>query len=274
MTVSSTGSSTETSTGSSTVFSTVLRSEWTKFRTIRATGYVLAGAFVTALFYGFLFGTANGRAYLGASAEDQASFDPVVTAFRGLFLAQLLVSATGVLAVTSEYASGTMRTSATVVPRRGRLLAGKAALVALILLPCGPLIALGSFLISQATLTAQGVPSVTLTDPGVPGAIVGAGLYLTLIGLYGVAMGFLIRRTAGATALGSFLLLLPAMASLFPDWLARWVLTYWPTAAGMTLFTPSPVTGALSPSLGFTVLATTVLALLLAALTLFRSRDI
>ncbi|MEU4539206.1 hypothetical protein AB0G15_30560 [Streptosporangium sp. NPDC023825] len=252
----------------------VLRSELTKFRSVRATGYVLAGAFVTALFYGFLFGTANGRAYMGASAEDQTSFDPVATAFRGLMLAQLLVSAVGVLTVTSEYASGMMRTSATAVPRRGRLLAGKVAVVAMILLPSGPLIALGSFLISQTMLAAQGAPSAALTDPGVPGAIAGAGLYMTLIGLYGVAMGFLLRRTAGAIALGSFLLMLPAMASLFPDWLARWVLTYWPTAAGMRLFTLNPVIDGLSAPAGFTVLATTVLALLLAALVLFRSRDI
>jgi ABC-2 type transport system permease protein len=258
-----------------TVFSAdVLRSEWTKFRSIRATGYVLAGAFVTALFYGFLFGTANGRAYAGASAEDQASFDPLETAFRGLMLAQLLVSAVGVLTVTSEYASGVMRTSATVVPRRGRLLAGKAALVAIILLPCGALIALGSFLVSQAMLAAQGAPSAALTDPGVPGSIVGAGLYMTLIGLYGVALGFLLRRTAGAIALGSFLLMLPAMASLFPDWLARGVLTYWPTAAGARLFSLDRIPDGLSPPAGFAVLAAAVLVLLLAAFTLFRSRDI
>ncbi|MBG0831350.1 ABC transporter permease [Planomonospora sp. ID67723] len=252
----------------------VLRSEWTKFRTIRATGCTLAGAFVIALCYGYLFGTANGRAYLGDSPAEQTSFDPLDTAFRGLALVQLLVGAVGVLAVTSEYASGMMPTSVTAVPRRGRLLAGKAAVVAVLLLPCGTLIALGSFVVSQAMLTAQGAPGAALTDPGVPGAIAGAGLYLTLIALYGVAMGFLLRRTAGAIALGSFLLILPAMSSLLPESLARAMLTYWPTSAGMRLFAEAPIPDALPPHAGLAVLAVTVLALLSAAFALFRSRDV
>ncbi|GIH75701.1 hypothetical protein [Planobispora longispora] len=253
---------------------TVLHSEWTKFRTIRATGCVLAGAFVAALGYAYLFGTANGRAYAGALPEEQTSFDPMETAFRSLALAQLLVSAVGVLTVTAEYVTGTMRTSATVVPRRGRLLAGKAALVAMIMIFCGPLIALGSFLLSQAMLAAQGAPSAALTDPGVPGSIMGGGLYLTLIGLYGVAMGFLLRRTAGAVTLGSFLLLLPASAPLFPDRLAEWVVTYWPSSAGMGMFAPAPSSGALPPPLGFVLLAAAVLALLLGGFAVFRSRDV
>ncbi|MBG0819585.1 ABC transporter permease [Planomonospora sp. ID91781] len=252
----------------------VLRSEWTKFRTVRATVGTLAGAFLAVVCYGLLFGTANGREYLGAPLDEQASFDPRQTAFRALMLVQLLVSAVGVLTVTSEYSSGTMRTSVTAVPRRGRLLAGKAALVALVMLPCGPLLALASFLTSQATLAAQGAPGLALTDPGVPGAIAGAGLYMTLVGLYGVAMGFLLRRTAGAVTLGTFLLILPAMASLFPEWLARAVLTYWPTSAGARLFGAGPSADGLPPQAGFAVLAVTVLALLLAALALFRSRDV
>ncbi|GAA3447704.1 ABC transporter permease [Planomonospora venezuelensis] len=252
----------------------VLRSEWAKFRTTRATGYVLAGAFVIALCYAYLFGTANGRAYVGSSPGEQASFDPLETAFRSLALAQLLVSAVGVLAVTSEYAAGTMRTSVTVVPRRGRLLVGKAAVVTMIMLLCGPLITLGSFLISQTMLAAQGAPSASLTNPGVPGAIMGGGLYLTLIGLYGVAMGFLLRRTAGAVALGSFLLLLPASAPLFPEWLAEWAVRYWPSSAGMGMFSPAPSSGSLPPHMGFVLLATTVLALLTGASAVFRSRDV
>ncbi|GAA3143727.1 ABC transporter permease subunit [Planomonospora alba] len=252
----------------------VLRAEWTKFRTIRATVGTLAGAFAAAVCYGVLFGSANGRAYLAAAPGDQAAFDPMETAFRAHMLAQLLVSAVGVLTVTSEYAAGTMPASVTAVPRRGRLLAGKAAVVALVMLPCGPLIALGSFLTSQAMLAARGAPSLALTDPGVPGALAGAGLYLVLIGLYGVAMGFLLRRTAGAVALGSFLLLLPAMAPILPGRAAEWVLTYWPTTAGARLFTSGPLSGDLPAEAGLAVLTATVLAMLLAALALFRTRDV
>ncbi|MEU4830117.1 hypothetical protein [Streptosporangium sp. NPDC023615] len=237
--------------------------------------YVLAGAFLVAGCYAFLFGTANGRAYAAGSAAERASFAPVDSAFRGLMLAQLLVSATGALVVTCEYASGTMRTSAVVVPWRGRLVIGKAVLVALVMLVCGPLVILVSVLVSQAALAAQGAPSLAPADPGVPWMIAGGGLYMTAIGLYGVAMGFLLRRTAGAVSLGSFLLLLPAMAPLFPEGVAGWVLTYWPTSAGGRVFAlDPPIPGALSPAAGFSVLAGTVLALLVAASALFRSRDV
>ncbi|GIH96617.1 hypothetical protein ACFFMN_34805 [Planobispora siamensis] len=252
----------------------VLRSEWTKLRTLRSTWYLPTGAFVAALGYGYLFGTSNGRAHLAAAADERALFDPMESAFRGLVLVQLLVNALGVLAVTSEYAAGTMPASATAVPRRGRLLAGKAAVVAALVLPCGPLLALGSFLVSQAALAAQGAPSGALTDPGVPGAIAGAGLYLTLISLYGVATGFLIRRTAGAVSLGTFLLLLPAMAPLLPEWPARMLVTYWPSSAGLRLFAPAPAPDALPPSAAFVLLAGTALALSLAAFARFRARDV
>ncbi|GGS68446.1 hypothetical protein GCM10010156_29160 [Planobispora rosea] len=261
-------------TGVTASFATALLSEWTKFRTIRVTGYVLAGAFVVTFCYAYLFGTANGRAYLGSSPAEQASFDPRETAFRALALVQLLVSAVGVLTVTSEYAAGTMPASVTAVPRRGRLVAGKAAVITLIMLVCGPLMALGSFLISQTLLAAQGAPSLPLTAPGVPGSIMGGGLYLTLIGLYGVAMGFLLRRTAGAVTLGSFLLLLPASAPLFPDRLAEWVVTYWPSSAGMSMFAPALSSGSLPSHLGSALLGAAVLALLAGAFAVFRSRDV
>ncbi|MEW9531880.1 hypothetical protein [Microbispora sp. NPDC049125] len=252
----------------------VVRSEWTKFRSIRATVLLIAGALAVSGFYSLLFSTAAARDYAAATAADRAAFDPAVPAFRGLFLVQLLVSAVGVLTVTSEYASGTMRPSTTAVPRRGRLLAGKSVVAALVLLPSGTVIALVSFLVSQAVLAAQDTPSMALSDAGVPGAIAGAGLFLTLIGLYGVALGFLLRRTAGAVSLGSFLLLTPGMASLFPEGLARWMVKYWPDAAGAQIFAIHPQAEGLAPVAGLGVLVATVTALLWAALAVFRGRDV
>ncbi|GAA0406213.1 hypothetical protein GCM10009530_68010 [Microbispora corallina] len=251
----------------------LLRSERTKFRTLRATVRLLAGALLVAGTYGFLFGTAAARDYKAASAAAKAAFDPAGAAFRAMLLAGVLVSAVGVLAVTAEYATGTIRAGVTAVPRRAFLVAAKAAVVALVLLPAGPLLALTSFVASQTALAARGVPSLALGDPGVAGAVAGSALFAALLGLYGVALGFLLRRSAGAICLATFLLLLPGMAALLPPGAARWVVTWWPSAAGAQVFAVHPGAGALGPLAGTGVLAATVLALLLAAVAVFRRRD-
>lgn len=252
----------------------VLRSEWAKFRSIRATAGLLGGALLATGAYGYLFGTAAARDYAAASAADRAAFDPTETAFRAILIAAVLVSAVGVLAVTSEYASGTMRVSATTVPRRGLLLTAKAAVVASATLVAGPPMALLSFVLSQAALAARGVPHAALGDPGVLRAIAGTGLFAALIGLYGLALGFLLRRSAGAVSLGTFLLLLPGMASLFPEGVARWIVTWWPDAAGARVFTIHPGSEGLAPLAGIAVLAATVAVFLCAAYAVFRTRDV
>ncbi|XVQ83524.1 hypothetical protein ACQP2K_32545 [Microbispora siamensis] len=251
----------------------VLRSEWVKFRSIRAMLGCLAGAVVAAGSYGYLFGMNAAREYLDASAADRAAFDPTETAFRALVLVGVLVSAVGALTATSEYASGTMQVSITAVPRRGLLFAGKGAVVALTTLLTGPPLALLSFTLSQAALAAGGVPSVGINDPGVLGALLGAGLFTGLIGLYGMALGFLLRRSAGAVSLGTFLLVVPGMAGLFPEAVGRWIVTWWPSAAGARIFAVHPGTEYLAPLAGAGVLAATVLVLLCAAVAVFRRRD-
>lgn len=252
----------------------VLRSEWGKFHSIRATLGCLAGALAATAAYGYLFGLADARRYLAGSAADRAAFDPTDTGFRALVLAGVLVSAVGVLAVTSEYASGTMPVSVAAVPRRGLLLGGKAAVVAVVTLVAGPPMALVSFTLSQLSLAARNVPSAGLGDPGVLGAVAGAGLFTGLVGLYGVALGFLLRRSAGAVSLGTFLLILPGMASLFPDAMAEWIVVWWPSAAGARVFAVHPGSGGLAPLAGIGVLAAAVLALLCAAAAVFRARDV
>ncbi|MBP2707566.1 hypothetical protein JOL79_27660 [Microbispora sp. RL4-1S] len=252
----------------------VLLSEWTKFRSIRATVWLLAGAFVVAAVYAFLFGTASARQYTAATAADQAAFDPTDPGFRSLLLAGVLANAVGVLAVTSEYASGTIRVSVTAVARRRSLVAAKAVVAGAVLCLAGPLIALTSFLVAQAALAANGAPVARIGDPGVPGAIAGAGVFFGLLGVFGVGLGFLLRRSAGAVWAAALLILLPGMASLFPKGLALWMVTWWPTAAGVRLFSVHPPAGGPSALGGGALLTVAVLAFLVGAMALFRKRDV
>jgi ABC-type Na+ transport system ATPase subunit NatA len=131
------------------------------------------------------------------STAQRASFDPAEDGFTGLALGQLALSVLGALAITSEYSSGMVRATLSAVPRRWMVLAAKAAVLGALTLAAGELLAFAAFLAGQAVL-ATPAPHATLGRPGVLRAVLMAGAYLCLIGLYAVAAlgagGWLLAR--------------------------------------------------------------------------------
>ena len=89
-----------------------------------------------------------------------------------------------------------IRSSVLAVPRRTPMLAAKAAVFAAVAFVVGELLAFVSFLIAQAIIRSH-MP-VSLGDPAVLRAVFGMGLYLTVLGLLGLAIGALVRHTAAA----------------------------------------------------------------------------
>jgi hypothetical protein len=128
-----------------------------------------------------------------------ASFDPTAIGLAGVQLAQIAVGVLGVLPVTSEYATGMIRTSMVAVPRRLPVLWGKAIVLAL----TAPLLfvpaTFATFLVSQSVLSREQL-ATSLHQPGVARAVLGSALYLTAVGLLGLGLGALLRNTAGAIA--------------------------------------------------------------------------
>ncbi|GAA5069667.1 ABC-type transport system involved in multi-copper enzyme maturation permease subunit [Thermocatellispora tengchongensis] len=224
-------------------FADAVRAEWLKFRTMRATVINALATPVLGMAYAVMFGLSGARDYLEATPADQAAFDPGGVAMRSLVLAQITAALVGALMVTVEYRSRSMATTVTAVPRRTRLLAAKTLVVTAVMLVVGQITAFGTFLVGTSVLAGQGVPSLTLADPGAIGPVAGAGLYLGTLPVLGIAVGTLLRVSAGAVAtLGVGLLLIPAMAPIYPEWLAEPVMKYWPTLAGYRLsaFVPDP----------------------------------
>lgn len=163
--------------------------EWRKLRTVRSTWWILA------VFAAGMVGIAI-VAGAGGPTRPDPSYDPTETGFAGLALGQLVIGILGVLALSSEFSSGSIRATFAAVPRRGRVLAAKAVVFAAVTLAAGEALAFAAFPVAAP----HGVPHASLGQTAVLRAVLLAGAYPCLIGLIGLGLGAVIRHTAGAIA--------------------------------------------------------------------------
>jgi hypothetical protein len=160
--------------------------EWIKLRSLRSTWLTLAIAVAASA--GIALAT-------GSSTTSGGMF--VGNTLVGMLVGVLLIGVVGVLAMTSEYTSGTIRATFAAAPRRLRVLAAKAAVVGAVALITGEAAAFLSFFAGCMTLR-HGITAPALSQPGVLRAIVLTGASLSLIGLFGLGLGAIIRHTAAA----------------------------------------------------------------------------
>ncbi|MGH3251686.1 MAG: ABC transporter permease subunit [Trebonia sp.] len=173
-------------------FRAVTRMEWRKLRSVRSTWWTLA------VFAAGMIGIAI---LVGLKPPDHppADYDPTGNGFAGLAIGQLALGTLGVLALSTEFTSGSIRATFAAVPRRGLVLAAKAAVITAVTLSAGEVLAFASFAASQAPVP-HGYVHATLGQPGVLRAVLMAGAYPALIALIGLGLAALIRHTAGALA--------------------------------------------------------------------------
>ena len=133
--------------------------------------------------------------------------------------------------------------------------------------------AFAAFFAGQAFLSSQHIQT-TISAPGVFRAVLGTGLYLTVVGLIGVALGWIIRHTAGAIGtLFGLLLVLPLLAEALPDSWAPHIVPYLPSNAGQALMAVHQAPDALAPWTGFAVFCSYLVVGVAAAAVLLRRRD-
>jgi hypothetical protein len=256
-----------------TTFADAVLAEWTKLRSVRSTAWSLLAAVALGVGFAVPFGLGAVQDFLGGTAEERAAFDPTAVGLRTHLFVQLAVAVLGVLVVTSEYATGTIGSALAAVPRRLRLLAAKAVVAGGVALVAGGLVLLVSFLLVQAVL-AGSAPQAALDRPDVLRAVLGGALYLALVALGAVAVGVLVRSTAGAvTVMLSATLLVPAFTPILPKGLAVLVGTFWPTLAGNRIMTVVHDPGVLAPWTGLAVMGAWVAVLLVAAGAVLQRRD-
>jgi ABC-2 type transport system permease protein len=168
-------------------FRHLARMEWIKLRSLRSTWLTLALALCAPA--GIALATG------GSNTTSGGMF--VSNALVGILIGVLLIGVAGVLAMTSEYASGSISATFAAAPRRLRVLAAKAAVVGAVALITGEAAAFLSFFAGCMTLR-HGITAPALSQPGVLRAIVLTGASLSLAGLFGLGLGAIIRHTAAA----------------------------------------------------------------------------
>jgi ABC-2 type transport system permease protein len=251
----------------------VLASEWAKLWSLRSTWITLGLGLLFVVAFG-LIATSRYKSGIdsGNLDSDFADSTTVSLSLFGTNFAQLALGVLGVLVTAGEYSTGMIRSTLAAVPRRLPVLWSKAAVFGLVALVVGTLGAFVTFLIGSGIVS--GTPAaMSLSHAGVLRSLLGAGLYLGLVGVIGAALGALLRSVAGGiSVLVATLMLIPGLISLLPSSWQNDISPYLPSNAGQAMFSLTHDSTTLSPGAGLLVfLCWTALALGGAAYRLVRS---
>jgi ABC-2 type transport system permease protein len=256
-----------------------IAAEWTKLWSVRSTLWTLV---------------ATGLAVVGLCALSTGTVspsdiidDPTRRSLVGIFLGQLIFGVLGVLVMSAEYGTGTIRATLSAIPRRPLVLTAKVLVFGMVAVVVSEILAFSAFAIGQAILSAKHavgtsaavaqraqqlgvkVPhniqgllstgSASLGQPGVLRAVIGGGLYLAVLGLLALGLATIIRHTAGAiSTFVGIVLVLPLIVEALPTSISNAVARYLPANIGLVMFSthgaPDRVGPAFSPWGGFALL--------------------
>jgi len=248
----------------------VARSEWTKFVSLRSTRWSLGVGFLLTIALPIVFGAVTASHWAHMSAGERAGRRPLDIALAGVNVAQLAIAVLGVLVITGEYSTGMIRSSLIAVPKRLPVLWAKIGVYAVVSFVLTVPAVIIAFFASQAVLSRHHILQISFGDPGVARSLLGGALYVTLVGIFALGIGAIVRNTAGgiATFAGIFFIIPPLMNILPVSW-NNAISRYLPSEAGRQLFSLHQGAHSLSPTmggllmLGYCALAVAVAAVLL-----------
>jgi hypothetical protein len=258
---------------------TAMAAEWTKFWSVRSTMWTLVATGVAVV----------GLCILSTATVSPTEIieDPTRRSLIGIFLGQLIFGVLGVLVMSAEYGTGTIRATLSAVPRRPVVLTAKIVVFGAVALVVSEILAFSAFAAGQAILSSKHavgsataaaqraqqlglkIPhniqaalssgSASLGQAGVLRAVVGAGLYLAVLGLLALGLATVIRHTAGAiSAFVGVVLVLPLIVQALPMSISNAVARYLPANIGLVMFSthgvPDRIGPAFSPWTGFALL--------------------
>ncbi|PIB10542.1 MULTISPECIES: ABC transporter permease [Streptomyces] len=168
----------------------VLRSEWTKIRSVSSTVWTLGLAAVVTIALGIVISLLSRNEFDTMDVRDRLAFDPTYISFAGMSLGQLAMIVFGVLVVGNEYSTGMIRSSLAAVPQRAEFLFSKIAVATGLAFAVGIVTSFVTFFLGQAMLGPHGA---SIGDPGALRAVIGGGLYMTLIAVFSMGVAAMLR---------------------------------------------------------------------------------
>ncbi|MGH9046436.1 MAG: ABC transporter permease [Acidimicrobiales bacterium] len=251
----------------------LLRSEWTKLRTVRSTVWTLGITIALGIGVSALATAETSAHWSTMSPSSRLTFDPTGTSLIGIFIGQFALGILGALAVSAEYGTGTIRATFSAAPRRSGVLIAKIIVFGIVALIVAEVVAFVAFFVGQALLTAPATHA-TLGSPGALREVVGSGLYVGVLGLFSLGLATIIRHTAGAiSAFVGILLVLPLIVAALPNSISIDVRRFLPDRIGATMISLHNGSNVFSPWIGFLVLCGYALAALVVGGILLVRRD-
>ncbi|HXQ90699.1 MAG TPA: hypothetical protein VN768_04005 [Acidimicrobiales bacterium] len=216
-------------------FSGALRAEWTKIRSVRSTAWCLLATVVAGIGIGILASASEASRWRNGGVINTLLFDPTSVSLTGLIFGQLAIGVLGVLTMSAEYGSGSIRATLAAIPRRPVVLGAKAVVFGAVALVMSEAVSFAAFFIGQAIMSGA-APTATLSGPDVLRAVIGGGLFLTVLGLFALGLATIIRHTAGSiTTFVAILLILPLVDSAFPAKIGWPIGRYLPATIGAAM---------------------------------------
>ena len=210
----------------------LLKSEWTKLRTVRSTMWTLGLTVLLAIGLGALAAAETRAHWSTMPFGDRLTFDATRTSLVGVFFGQFTIGILGTLVMSAEYGTGTIRATFSAAPRRPLVLVAKTFVFGMIALIVSEVLSFAAYFLGQALLGAPATHT-TLSSPGAVRAVVGSGLYLCVLGLFALGLSTIIRHTAGAiSAFLGVLLVLPIIVAALPSSIGDPMQRYLPAHIG------------------------------------------
>lgn len=253
----------------------VVRSEWTKLRSLRSTWVTLALAALISIGFAALIGASISSA--ASSGGQNGGPPPEVLAdassavLGGTGIASLVFGVLGALVASGEYATGMIRASLTAVPHRWPVLVAKALVLTAVVAVLGAVLTVASYWLGTSLLPSD--LALPWGHAGVVPALVGNTGYLVAVTLLGLGLGFLLRSTASSiTVLVAVIFVLPPLLGLIPWEWVKSAVKYFPGQAQSAL-TAIAVPGPVSDTAAVLTLVAWALVPLLVGAVLLQRRD-
>jgi ABC-type transport system involved in multi-copper enzyme maturation permease subunit len=254
-----------------------LASEWTKIRSVRSTYWTLFALLVVGIGLGALVCAATASHFTHLGRGVPFGFDPTERSLRAFSLfGALTLMVLGAMTITAEYSTGMIRTSLTMMPRRGTVYAAKLIVFTVVGVILSLVTSFIAFFVGQSLLKSTGT-TATLSQPNVLRAVIGCALYVALIAVISYAIGAIIRHTAGAIAsMAGIVFVLPLIVDILPSNWTQDIVRWLPTSAANTIMSTNPFSadsnlfsawGQLGVTAGYAVI------LLVIGMILFKKRD-